>query len=311
MFLDVIAIQALYGKNESTNAGNSSFSLTETGFYYTLWDASGTDLLDASSAHEGWTVRLPSQPVSSVVDTKFGYAAPTSQLSLAAPSTLVWLAGDYENVTGSNYGDNLIGNQFRNVFVAGAGNDLVDGGSEIDTAVFRGSAGQYAITLSGANATVRDLTAGRDGTDSLTGIERLHFADITVALDSSGDAGQGYRLYQAAYNRAPDQGGVSFWINALDHGMSLHDVSVAFVTSAEFHTIYGASPTPPQVAFSFYGNVLGRAPDAGGLAFWTAAANKGMPYSDLLLAFSESAENVAHVAPTIAHGITLDNVYWA
>ena len=42
------------------------------------------------------------------------------------------------------------------------------------------------------------------------------------------------RLYEAALDRLPDQGGLNFWIDALQDGLSLSVLAGAFVASAEF-----------------------------------------------------------------------------
>jgi hypothetical protein len=46
-------------------------------------------------------------------------------------------------------------------------------------------------------------------------LERRAPASATraVALDVDGAAGQAYRLYQAAFDRAPDKNGLGYWIN--------------------------------------------------------------------------------------------------
>jgi len=55
------------------------------------------------------------------------------------------------------------------------------------------------VVKTSAGYTVTD-TAGADGTDTLINVERLQFSDAKVAIDTSGNAGQAYRLYQAAVN---------------------------------------------------------------------------------------------------------------
>ena len=115
MAADVLALQYLYGKNLSTNAGDSVFQLQRTNFFYTLWDASGTDTIDASGSSEGWYILLPDETVSTLVDTKVGYSLPTSDYNASFPTDFVWLTGDYENATGSSFNDVIVGNRFDNI----------------------------------------------------------------------------------------------------------------------------------------------------------------------------------------------------
>ena len=133
MILDVLALQYLYGKNYSTNAGNTIHTISNyKGFYTTLWDASGDDKIDLSNANEGWTVILPDTKLSKLVDTNAGLAAPTNSLTANYPTTLVWLAGNFENVDGSKYSDLITGDSQNNNLNGGSGNDIVWGGSGND-----------------------------------------------------------------------------------------------------------------------------------------------------------------------------------
>ena len=61
-------------------------------------------------------------------------------------------------------------------------------------------------------------------------IERLVFTNDMIALDVQGNAGQVYRLYKAALNRAPDIAGLSTHVNNVDHGFSLHDDAGSFIS---------------------------------------------------------------------------------
>ena len=137
-------------------------------------------------------------------------------------------------------------------------------------------------------------------------VERLQFTDTMLALDTGKDqtAGSGYMLYKAAFNRTPDTGGLGYWINKMDTGMSYSDVANNFVNSAEFKTAFGGSnPSVNTLVTKLYNNVLNRAPDAGGLAFWQEKLTTGWSTADVLGYFSTSAENVTNVTPLIANGI--------
>src|SRR5262249_17857738 len=129
MAADVLALQYLYGKNLSTGAGDSTYFLQRTSDYQSIWDASGTDTIDASRSTEGWVINLPNQAYSTLVDTKVGSAVPVFDYDAPLPTDFVWLLGDYERVNGSAYGDVIVGNSFDNVISGGAGNDTVDGGA--------------------------------------------------------------------------------------------------------------------------------------------------------------------------------------
>ena len=64
-----------------------------------------------------------------------------------------------------------------------AGNDSLLGGSGVDRAIFSGNRADYVIAFNSATNlfTVADTVAGRDGIDTLFAVEKMQFADITVA----------------------------------------------------------------------------------------------------------------------------------
>lgn len=203
---------------------------------------------------------------------------------------------------------------------AGSGNDqitilgdahTVDGGSGIDVVKFATARADFTVKKMDAapgtaqSAPVYAVTDKAGTVSYLTNVERVVFSDATVALDFDGNGGQAYRLYQAAFNRTPDSGGLGFWIRALDGGMSLKTVAEGFVTSAEFKTAYGASPANRELVTQFYQNILHRTPEAGGLDFWVGVLeSKAAGVPDVLAAISESAENKAALIGVIGNGFS-------
>ncbi len=72
----------------------------------------------------------------------------------------------------------------NDVIYLGVGNDTVDGGGGINTAVFQGNISDYNISYNGNHFVVSDKVANRGGTDTLTNIEYLKFADTTISTSS-------------------------------------------------------------------------------------------------------------------------------
>lgn len=95
-------------------------------------------------------------------------------------------------------------------------------------------------------------------------------------------------LYQAAFDRQPDVAGQRFWLDQLQDGRPIVDISNEFSRSPEFTDLYG-SPGDRAFVELLYRNVLGRAPDAGGAAFWLDQLNT-RSRAELLLEFSFSVE---------------------
>jgi hypothetical protein len=63
MPLDVLALQYLYGQNQTTNSGNSAYTLPLNNLYATIWDSSGDDTIDVSSSPVAWTIALPKRSI--------------------------------------------------------------------------------------------------------------------------------------------------------------------------------------------------------------------------------------------------------
>ncbi|MGZ8291000.1 MAG: DUF4214 domain-containing protein [Telluria sp.] len=197
----------------------------------------------------------------------------------------------------------LRGTGAADVFVAGAGNDVIDGAAGRDRVSYGGNSADYKIAVTPAGVSVVDK-AGAGGADTLFNVERLQFADKMVAVDVEGVAAQAYRVYQAAFDRVPDAGGLGYWIAQMEAGASLDTVASSFIGSGEFQAMYGSNPGNREMVAKFYTNVLHRAPDQGGLDFWVGALDSGAVNGATVLAsFSESAENVVQLTGVIAQGI--------
>ncbi|MGZ8320421.1 MAG: DUF4214 domain-containing protein, partial [Telluria sp.] len=210
--------------------------------------------------------------------------------------------GAPDNVVGTAAGEQLVGNAAGNRLAGLGGNDQLDGGAGHDMASYLGLRGNFNVTATAAGFTVADIT-GTEGEDTLTGVERILFADATMALDIGGKAGQAYRIYQAAFDRTPDAGGLGYWIAMMDSGMPLAEVARAFVGSAEFTALYGAAPSNTELVDRYYQNVLHRTPDPAGRDFWINALDKGLvTAAQVLEQFSESAENQGALIGLIGNG---------
>jgi VCBS repeat-containing protein len=118
------------------------------------------------------------------VDLSLGTAHGTAAGDAAGVGTDTFTGGVF-SITGSAFGDTLIGDGNSNMFVGGGGNDSIDGGAGGDIAIFSGTRAQYTISTNGAGqTTVTDTVAGRDGTDTLTNVEALQFTNANVLIAS-------------------------------------------------------------------------------------------------------------------------------
>lgn len=187
--------------------------------------------------------------------------------------------------------------------VAGPEAENFKGTAATDLVVFTGNRADYVITRNGDGTfTIK----GPHAPDTLNSIERLQFDDGVLALDVDDNPGLAFRLYHAAFDRAPDLKGLGYWIAQLDSGaIDPLWMAHAFILSNEFSSLYGDYRQIPADDFLtlLYKNILGRTPEDQGFAFWRQAVAEGASYEWLLAAFSESNENQSNIAPIVSDGI--------
>lgn len=138
---------------------------------------------------------------------------------------------------GIEYVPTVFGTAAADQFTVTHDTPIIEGGEGVDTATFAGAYSSYEVSA-GSRTTVR---APDGGVYVLDSVERLHFDDATVAVDTDADghAGEVFRLYQAAFGRAPDLPGLIFQTHALDNGETWAQVAANFLASPEFAAKFG------------------------------------------------------------------------
>lgn len=127
MYYDLVAIQALYGRNLSHNAGNTTYTFNGANTYFlTIDDAGGTDKIAYNGA-TGYVINLASGSFSSVGrSVGFGDGYSSRNTVCIGPNTLI------ENATGGVGNDTLNGNSQANTLLGQGGNDLLRGNAGND-----------------------------------------------------------------------------------------------------------------------------------------------------------------------------------
>lgn len=197
-----------------------------------------------------------------------------------------------------SYGTTFTGNSANNIVEAYSGDHVIDGGAGRDTVAYDGNSDAYRVERTGSTITV----FGAYGIDTVLNVERLLFDDYCIAYDIDGNAGQAFRLYEAAFNRRPDQAGLGFQISALDAGWGLVDIAKDFINSPEFQMTYG-SLSDTQFVNALYWNVLDRPGEAQGVAYHVNELGHGTSRAQILANFSESPENQLALIGVMEGGI--------
>ncbi|MCZ8183821.1 MAG: DUF4214 domain-containing protein [Beijerinckiaceae bacterium] len=154
-----------------------------------------------------------------------------------------------------------------------------------------------AADAQGLNDWVNLLNGGMSRASVVVGFsESLEFQ---ISSDILAHSGQVYRIYDSAFNRQADAGGLEGWVNAMYAGAKIGDLVNGFMNSAEFTNAYGPINALSNTDFVnlLYSNVLNRAADSGGLASWVASLDGGTSRASVFLSFSESQEHKNLMAP--------------
>ena len=85
-------------------------------------------------------------------------------------------------LTGGSRADSLTGGAGDDRLIGGAGNDVMDGGLGKDTVRYEGNASSYQWAQVGTSTTWTVTGPSSDGTDTLSNVEQIRFADKLVTL---------------------------------------------------------------------------------------------------------------------------------
>jgi Ca2+-binding RTX toxin-like protein len=180
--------------------------------------------------------------------------------------------------------DWIYGEAGNDTLIGGTGDNYLFGGEGVDTAVFGGLIGGYAFVNRSS------LEGGREGGSNVYDVERLKFLDGVKSFVSDDVYSVVYRLYDAAFDRAPDPTGLAHYAKQLENGAQISDILAIFAGSSEFQSRYGGTDNETYVRL-MYQYSLDRQPDPAGLAQHVTALDNGLSRVELLAAFSESVEH--------------------
>ena len=158
-------------------------ALTGSAFGDTLTGDGGANTLSGGAGDD----RLDGGPGIDTAAYVAAVSAVTVDLSLAGAQDTLGAGIDtlisIESLTGSTFNDTLAGDGLANGLEGGGGNDTLDGGAGDDSAVYGGARSAYSIITAGLATIITDLASGfSEGTDTLTHIEHLQFADQIVDI---------------------------------------------------------------------------------------------------------------------------------
>jgi len=199
--------------------------------------------------------------------------------------------------TGTAGNDALTGDGYANVFTGLAGDDAINGLGGVDTAVYTGPRADYTISVASGVRFVNDLLPGRDGNDSLSSIERLRFADASIAYDMDGNAGTVAKLVGALFGAAALQDGalVGSYLSLLDSGTSVEQIAGVAAASGRFAQLAGSHSNIDFVE-TVYQNLAGVAPSTAERNELVSLLDSGVfTQATLAMLAAEHPLNLAHI----------------
>ncbi|GIR48366.1 MAG: hypothetical protein CM15mP58_04630 [Burkholderiaceae bacterium] len=263
MIEDIKAIQHLYGTNNTFNFGNTSYFFDDSTTYFeTIWDSGGTDeivysgkqpielsLDSASGSFIGKRVKGYSDNGTHLTEIKNIYIADFVTIENASGgSGNDLIEGNFASnfLVGGKGNDNLYGHGANDVFEGGEGNDFIYGGEGVDI-VLRSLSDFEVNFLGEQNFQLR--SSGYEGIDSLFNVERIYIGNldspsriIGLDINQGESSGSVFRLYNAAFNRAPDGFEVGYHVNDIENNeFQLLDIARNFLLSPEFSKTYGVN----------------------------------------------------------------------
>jgi hypothetical protein len=127
------------------------------------------------------------------------------------------------------------------------------------------------------------------------------------------------QLYQSILGRAPDPSGLAYWQGQLANGVPLESIKQQFQAGPEAQA--RAAQTTPATSTTaaapaagadqisgLYQSILGRTPDAAGLAYWQSQLQKGVPIASIAQQFQASPEAKTNKAAN-PYGVTGGNQF--
>jgi len=266
-------------------------------------------VIDAKSLPAGATIELQNVDFAAIMGAVtlrggegkqviFGDAA-SQDIFLGADDDILH-GGAGNDIVGSAGGnDQIFGDEGDDIVFGGEGNDIIDGGTGYDIVKLVGAGrDDYSFRVDDGKLVVTHLNGGIDGTDIVSNVEALRFtgsgANVDVAFRDT-DVASLVRMYETAFDRNADEGGLNFWIGQSEAGLSLHDIAEAMVTSTEAQAHFKGMSDAAFIQ-ALYLQGLDRTGSAQESKIWIDSLEAGVvSRGTALLGFADSAEKIALV----------------
>ena len=229
--LDLAALHYLYGPSKTARTGNDTYVLSTSTPNF-IWDGGGVDTISAANASQDLVLHLD--------PGHWDHLGAPGMYITSNGQVTVNFGSQIENAIGGNGNDTITGTSGANLLQGGRGNDVLDGAGGNDT--LAGGAGSDTVRVGGLRADytlTRTATgyqlSGADGICTLTGIERIAYADGIQELapvtgsgsgDTSGSTGSSGTSGTSGTSGASGTSGSTGTTNAAPKGTDGNDVLI-------------------------------------------------------------------------------------
>lgn len=182
-YLDVFALQSLYGQNRPYNADDTVYrftgSLGTAPFMETIWDTGGINSLDLTASNNQQIVDLRQGGLSHVVRLT-GIPDGLTGVATGSDTYMIAYGTQMHHVMTGNGNDTIMGNELANTIMTNGGNDSLRGMGGND--ILRGGAGDdtYNWAIADGHDRIEELSGG--GRDRLV-IETRHTGIVDFTND--------------------------------------------------------------------------------------------------------------------------------
>lgn len=290
--------------------------------------AAGAEVVLVESSHNTQTTLTP--PSNAPVLVFQGQGGVNVVINDGATTVPASAAGIADRVViGSAGNDHIVVSDGKNTQISlGTGNSTVLTGSGEDTVVaglgnstIVGGSGHSIVQMSG-HASDYQVKAGTDGTATITHqngngeqistkVDNIQYVQLdngeALILADNKEQAVVSALYHALFGRTADAGGLDYWFDKSDAGVTLSQIAAGFISSTE----YQAQGQKSDAGFvtDLYLHVFGRAPESDGLAYWTNELATGASRAAIASGFAQIAidqlGNGIHMEATVIGSVTI------
>ena len=316
MIYDIAPLQYLYGANTLYNSSDTNYSYNpNTPFIETIWDGGGNDTLDFSNFNKKNILNLEDGQSSTIgFDVNWSM---DNNLGIAFNAII-------ENAKGGSGADTITGNKYENNIQGNGGDDIIDGGNNVDTAIYNGNFSDYTITFNLDKVIIKDNRTGlNDGNDTLSNIEKLTFADKSTLITGNTIEEIISKIYDKNFeeytfiNQGDNKYGLklesSSTIDSLT-GLSIlnfsdQSIDVNKDIIGTFNQVKGLNTASGEM-FRLYNAAFARFPDADGLKYWIDQFSSGKNTRRVVAqSFLGSAEFTEKYGSNVSDETYVNNLY--